>query len=417
MKVLWICNILFPEAAGLLANTTGLKSSGGWMLGMADKLVQSQDITLFVATVSDLASDLVELKGKDITYYILPSCKYKQCWAEVKNRIRPDVVHIHGTESPWGLSYIKECGSENVAVSIQGLLSVYERYYYAGLNLVDIFKSLTLRDILKGGIIRDRRRFRNNSSYELELIKRINHVIGRTSWDYSHAWAINPNLHYHFCNEILRTEFYSADKWKYETCTKHTIFLSQGNYPIKGLHQVIKALPLILKHYPDTILRVAGKNLLSKGTFMDKIKYTSYSKYIENLIHSLVLKNNVFFTGPLDAEEMIHEYLSANVFICPSSIENSPNSLGEAQILGVPCISSYVGGVADMVPNSSCGILCRFEEIEMLAKQVCDVFAKEDDISNGRMIKVASARHDPNVNSSTLIDIYRSILTHEGKYK
>lgn len=65
---------------------------------------------------------------------------------------------------------------------------------------------------------------------------------------------------------------------------------------------------------------------------------------------------------------MKQEYLNANVFICPSSLENSPNSLGEAQILGTPCLASYVGGIPDMMFGNE-GYLYRFEEIEMLAER------------------------------------------------
>ena len=57
------------------------------------------------------------------------------------------------------------------------------------------------------------------------------------------------------------------------------------------------------------------------------------------------LEDKVSFLGPLNAEQMKAEYLRSNVFLCPSSIENSPNSLGEAQMLGVPCVASYVGGI------------------------------------------------------------------------
>lgn len=46
---------------------------------------------------------------------------------------------------------------------------------------------------------------------------------------------------------------------------------------------------------------------------------------------------------------MIEQYLKAHIFVCPSSVENSPNSLGEAQLLGVPCIGSIAGGIPSML--------------------------------------------------------------------
>lgn len=72
MKILWITNILFPEAEQLLAGNGELKSSGGWMLGAADALHHKEDIKLIVACVSNRVSTLTKLEGKKITYYVLP---------------------------------------------------------------------------------------------------------------------------------------------------------------------------------------------------------------------------------------------------------------------------------------------------------------------------------------------------------
>ena len=114
---------------------------------------------------------------------------------------------------------------------------------------------------------------------------------------------------------------------------------------------------------------------------------------------------------------MKREYLFSNVFICPSSIENSPNSLGEAQILGVPCVSSYVGGIPDMIPNIDCGRLYRFEEVEILAQIICDIFAHTSLENQNIMISTAKKRHDSYQNTETLISIYRNISNDTGEYK
>ena len=37
------------------------------------------------------------------------------------------------------------------------------------------------------------------------------------------------------------------------------------------------------------------------------------------------------------------------MFLLPSSCENSPNSLGEAMLLGMPCVASNAGGIPDML--------------------------------------------------------------------
>ena len=173
---------------------------------------------------------------------------------------------------------------------------------------------------------------------------------------------------------------------------------------------LLKAMPLILREYPDTVIRIGGINITSCKNLKERIRISNYGKIISGLIKKYNLKNNVQFINPLNALEMKEEYLKCNVFVCPSTIENSSNSLGEAQILGVPCISSYVGGVADMIPDDACGKLYRFEEIEMLAKCIVDIFKESETFDNTTMRRTASARHNRETNSLVQYNIYKDII-------
>lgn len=416
MNVLWIVNILFPEAQALLTGKGELKASGGWLLGSAEALAQDNDIHLCVATVSPLTRELRVLKGAQFTYYVLPLGKgnhtynpeYEHYWRQIQTSEKPDIIHIHGTEYTHGLAYVRACGAKNVVVSIQGLKSADYPYYYSGLTHGEIIKNITLRDLIRGSLYKEQNDFKHSGNYEIELLKTVNHIIGRTSWDKAHTWAVNHAATYHFCNETLRPEFYDGSLWRYEHCTKHSVFLSQANYPIKGLHQVLKALPIILSHFPDTVVRIAGRDITHPQKHFGIPVLSGYGKIIKRLIHKYHLQDKVTFLGNLNAEDMKREYLHANVFICPSSIENSPNSLGEAQILGVPCIASYVGGTMDMMPGNEEN-LYRFEEVEMLACKVCRVFENEADQRD--MHDIANQRHNPDHNQQQLINIYHQILS------
>lgn len=415
MRILWITNILFPEAELLLSGNGEFKASGGWMLGAADALLKINNVELFVASVSKRVKELTCLKGQKITYYIIPfgkgnlniNTEYIPFWIEIKNEINPDIVHIHGTEYSHGHAYMKISDNKNVVISIQGLLSSCYKYYYYGMKKLDIYSCLTIRDIIKGSIISAQKSFKERSVIEKEMIKMCKHIIGRTSWDKANTWAINPNTEYHFCNETLRPDFYDGSQWDYHHCKKHSIFLSQAGYPLKGLHQVLKAMPLILRHYPDTIIRIAGNDIIKTNSLINKLKLTGYGLYIKKLIKKYNLNGKVIFTGNLNAKEIKQEYLNSNVFICPSTIENSPNSLGEAQILGVPCIASYVGGIADLMKGNEDN-LYRFEDVEMLANKICLIFANKSKQIN--MIDIAKIRHNPELNSEKLYFIYKNIV-------
>lgn len=410
MKVLWITNIIFPEANALLTGHGEHKSSGGWMLASANALTKLKEYNLIVACVSNSVKELKIFHGKNIKYYILPYGKgnkkynsdYEHFWTKISEIEKPDIVHIHGTEFSHGLAYVKACGNKNVVVSIQGLVGEIGTHYCDGLSKWDIYKNITLRDILKGTCFSEKKEWIKRGIYERELLASVNHVIGRTRWDKTHVWLVNPNVKYHHCDETLRDEFYTG-KWEYECCVPHSIFVSQAYYPIKGLHQVIKALPLVLKIYPDVILRIAGANV----TQYKKKNLTSYFQYLKSLIEKYNLANHVEFCGALSSIQMKNEYLRANVFVCPSSIENSSNALSEAQILNVPSIASYVGGLPTLMKGNEIWMY-RFEDYSELAYLICSCFKRQKNI-DVPIYDWVKKRHDPINNINTLLKIYNCV--------
>jgi glycosyltransferase involved in cell wall biosynthesis len=416
MKILWITNIILPEACQILSLPKSVE--GGWLEGSAVNLINQADVILHIATVY-YGTELKIIQGNKITYYLLPRKNKKinsdsqEYWKLMLSQIEPDLIHIHGTEFPHGLSCIISNPNFKYVVSIQGLVSVYYRYFLAGISYSEIIKNITLRDIIRlDNMFQAKNKFKIRGLFEKEYLKLVKYVIGRTAWDYSHAIAINSNLKYFKCNESLRKGFYESRKWKINNCDKHTIFLSQASYPIKGLHQVLKAVALVKIEFPRIKVKIAGENIFEPQSFIEKFKVSGYAKYIISLIKSLELTNHVEFLGRIVEKQIIDEYLKSNIFICPSSIENSPNSLGEAQLLGVPCIASYVGGVPDMIEHNVDGLLYRFQEPEMLASIIKNIF-RDDSLAeklsfNG--IKTAEFRHNTNINTIQTIDIYKAII-------
>lgn len=415
MKILWITNNILPEATKLLIGKGESKETGGWILGASESLLNSNsNIELHVASISQLVKDLTILHGERIIHYIIPyekgnikyNPKYERYWRQIKNMICPDIVHIHGTEYAHGLAYLNACGTKNVVISLQGIKSGIAPFYTANISRFNAYMNTTIRDIIRGNMFKEQKSFYCSGDIEKEMLRKVNHIIGRTTWDRAHAWVINPKAQYHFCNETLRPEFYDGSKWNYEQCEKHTIFLSQASYPVKGLHQVLHAMPLILQHYPNAKIKIAGIDITRYASLRDKLRISGYGKLIRSMIHRLHIKDHVEFLGSLNAEQMKQAYLNCNVFVCPSSIENSPNSLGEAQLLGVPHVASYVGGVADMMVGNEEN-LYRFDEINMLAEKICRIFTNEDKQID--MSAVALQRHHAVCNTSRLLDIYKQI--------
>jgi glycosyltransferase involved in cell wall biosynthesis len=414
MKVLWVSNVIFPEVCQELQ--MAVPTVGGWMQSGAFALLKANpDISLTVVALYK-GPKVININKYKIDYFLVPDLGGNQVYdsqiegyfKEINNIKIPDIVHIHGSEYPHSLAWVRACGSSNVTVSIQGLVSVYAEFFLGGIPVNEIKGFRTIRDIFRNdSLLQQQKRMRSRGEYEKELLKKCEHIIGRTTWDKSNLWAINPKARYHFCNETLRSGFY-VNQWEFRKCTRFSIFLSQAHYPIKGLHQVLNALPIILRHFPETKILIAGSEFVNASA----LKRNGYASLILSIIKKNNLEENIQFVGKLDEKDMIQMYLKANVFVCPSSIENSPNSIGEAQLLGTPCVASYVGGSMDMITDGVSGFLYRYEEIALLASRICEIFSDqklaETLSNNGRL--VSASRHDAQTNSLRLSMIYKQML-------
>lgn len=224
---------------------------------------------------------------------------------------------------------------------------------------------------------------------------------------------MNPNCKYHHCNESLRDEFYAGD-WKLDTVERHSLFASQCSYPVKGFHYALQALSMLKADYPDVVLYTTGETVF-RDSLKRNLGRNSYQLYIARLIDELGLRDNVRFLGPLDAHAMRDRYLRTHVFISPSTIENSPNSVGEAMLLGCPVVSSNVGGVADLLEHGEEGFLYQTSAPYMLAWYVRKLF-EDDDLAIGfsRAARKRAARpHDRGTNLLSLLRIYDSIAIKE----
>ena len=423
MKILWLVNIPTQEASELMNDTPS--PFGGWFNSTSKLVAESDDIELSIAFPKPKLNNVLTLNGQRIKYFAFPAPqrpsgkerKDNGSLARILEEANPDLVHIFGTELPHSNAMARLCKEKLVrcVIQIQGLVSVIANHYSAGLS-ERVQKRSTFRNIiLRDNIRQQQRLFASRGKLEIEAIGSVKHIIGRTTFDKACSTQINPEASYYHCNETLREEFYNH-LWSMDNCERHSIFVSQASYPIKGLHQVLEAMPIILKKFPDTKLYVAGKDKTKATSFRDRLEMPYYGKYLRKVILKYGLENNVQFTGILDEKKMCQRYLQSHIFVCPSSIENSPNSLGEAMILGVPSIASYVGGIPDLLVHNQEGYLYQFDAPYMLAHYVCEIF------SNDRLAiefseharKHALETHDRDKNLSRLLEIYSEIYTCKG---
>ena len=416
MKVLWLCNILPAFAASALGQS--VPNVGGWLDGIYSGV--GRELELCICCPHD-GSAPVEKRAGEIPCYLFPQGKDVSWLISyfsilLQNDI-PQVIHIFGTELPHSYAMLQACEnaglSERAVVSIQGLVSVCAEYHYYANLPRKLLHHRTAGEWLKHGSLENRcADFRRRGEWERKALALAKHVIGRTQWDYACTYQLNPNVQYHFCNETLRKSFYE-NAWSLENCEKHSLFVSQCNYPIKGFHHALKALAILSREYPDAQLYTTGRDPLAKASFLQRLRYSSYERYLAKLIREYGLEGRVHFLGGLSEEEMCQRFLRSHVFLSPSSIENSSNSVGEAMLLGVPVVASNVGGVRDLLRDGEDGFLYPSDEPYMLAHYISKLFASEELVlrfsNNGRLR--GSELFDREKNAETLLKIYREIGT------
>ncbi len=225
IKVLWVCNVMLPQIAKAM-NQAGTPI-GGWLEGLSEDLCRSGQVALTVCFPMYGASEPVRGKTKGMDYYGFPSDLKKldiydsaqeQRFRQLIKEIRPDLLHVFGTEYPHALAAVKAFGRpERTMIHIQGLASVYALHFMADLPF-KVRRQYTFRDLLRGtNLEKQRQGFVKRGTLEKKALRSCGHILGRTDWDKACTSQINPKAAYHVNHETLRGSFYREEnRWSFE---------------------------------------------------------------------------------------------------------------------------------------------------------------------------------------------------------
>lgn len=416
MRILWVTatagNYQSPHSCG------GGYNGGGWISSMQNELAKCDDIKLGIAFCRNGEPAKVEQDG--VVYYPIPhhtkSKKdkffdlfklndatrdevlwpyYEHKFKEVIEDFKPDVIHIFGSELYQGLAARVTVDIPTI-LHIQGLLSLYIyiylppsvskwQYYMSGKGLKGKYHNYQYLAYWHRSVYREK-----------AILKAVPHVIGRTDWDRQALAVLNPKAQYHYGGEILRDIFYEEKKRKMPSKPVITSTISFPTY--KGYDVILKVADILKNEmHLDFEWNVFGN---VQPEFMEK--HTDLKH--ENL--------NIHLRGVASADTIRDTLLGSTLYFHSSYVENSPNSVGEAQLVGIPVVASRVGGTDSMVEHGKTGFLYPVTDPYMAAYYIGRMIEdKKENVKIGRQAReVALVRHDKGKIVEELLKTYQQIV-------
>lgn len=380
LRVLWLAN--YP----LLQNHKGHPAS--WMTALADAI--RVDVTLTIVSWNSAIAANTEIERDGISYIYLKSprgsidlltgclLKIRQLKRYISRHYQDfDLIHIHGSEN----QFLAACTPFHMPkiLSVQGIISEYYKVIPEAISYRRFYWLLA-------------------GYYERHHCRNLSHFMCRTHWDTNWVNHQNPQATVHQVWEMIRREFFSVN----DNFSGHKNLLYVGGFQrIKGFNELLTALNLVKAKYPKTKLIILGS------------RPTDFSQ-VENLIQKLQLENvsiaDLDFRGMQDVDGLLRAYRESFCLVHPSYIDNSPNSVCEAQIAGLPVVASDVGGVASLIDHNQTGLLTTLDpaDIALQILRLKSVTGLAETISHQSRL-VARNRHDPERIKHDVLTTYQSI--------
>lgn len=406
MRILW-----FSVTPSLFNPKSNSHNGGGWIASLEQIVRKEPKIDLGVAFHFPDSDFRYEREG--VSYYPIPSYQPSRIQrlfgkngkeAMIAHCLRiiddfhPELIQIFGSENDFGLL----CQRTNIPIVIhmQGCLPPYHNALFpVGMNKYDFFFIKGLSWHFRWMGIRSEPSFRKQAEQEIQTIQHCRYFMGRTEWDKGLVSLFNPDAVYFHCEEALRDSFLKGTKrWSPLKDKKVRIISVISNPWYKGM---------------DLVLKTA--NLLKRFTNLD-FEWCVYGvrdiRLYENKYHISAKKVNVNIMGTASKEELVNALCYSSLYVHPSYIDNSPNSVCEAQLLGLPVLAANVGGLSSIVHDGETGILFPANDPYTLAIHIkqLSVDTKRCQLLSEAAISQAMIRHNTEHICNTILKIYQKIL-------
>lgn len=414
MRVLWFSNISPKQDESGKFFYPG----GNWILSLKELLENEKQIDLGIVFYGE--KDIFYTDGFGTKYYQLSKLHFNKLNRFVNswkhkiesqdqivgllrtiNDFQPDIIHIFGSEGIFG--QIIRNTSIPVVIHIQGIINPYlNAWNIPKFNLTKLLKSQNWIYFAKGaGLFHDYYRFRKMAKRELSIFKSCKYFMGRTNWDKAIAKLYSPKAEYFHCDEVIRDCFYNKT-WEIPQNKVFTIASTINANIYKGLDLILNSANLLK----------SNSKIEFEWHVYGVTENSEYARFIQNIIGKRFVQNNIVLKGTTLSEELLNGLMKSDLFVHCSYIDNSPNSVCEAQLIGLPVISTNVGGISSLIEHAVDGFLVPSNEPHILVATIIDLYEhpemRKSIGQNG--ISSAKKRHDRIKIKKDLFNIYSKII-------
>lgn len=422
MRVLWFTNTssCYQEKTGSGYN------GGGWISSLEKEIKKNNDIKLGICFYSRNEKQARKDEQSGTIYYIQPrppktlyynlitilgkdreSSELHEKIAippllEIVKDFNPDIIHVFGSENIYGL--LAKYVDIPLILHIQGILSPSFNAFLPPFISWKDYIGQSDSFFVKFRLLSEKISWRRNGLTERRMFKYVKYFMGRTEWDRRLLSLFNSQARYYHCDEMLRDAFYQLNIKR--TIPEKPVFVTTISSQLyKGFDVVLKTAKLLKE-----VLRV---------DFEWKIYGDISPLFIEKKLKINHKDVNITLMGVASAEKIKDALLTSTAYVHTSYIDNSPNSLCEASLLGVTSISTNVGGISSLIEDGKTGFLVPANDpyqMAYLMKYIID--HKERNLEIGSVAyKVAMERHDRKKILERVVEIYNDVIENECSSK
>ncbi len=182
-------------------------------------------------------------------------------------------------------------------------------------------------------------------------------------------WDVDPNKIFVIYNAVDFKEIkFSKEDARNELGVSGKIIVSAGRLvPWKGFGMLIKMMGGLIKNFHDLQLIIVGD-----GPERESLK---------SQVSNLGLSGKIIFTGSLPKEKLLLYLRASDIFVLNTAYEGFSHQIVEAMALGLPVLTTSIGGNPEIITSGTNGFLVPFDSEKEFQEKISLLFSSPESIS------------------------------------